>query len=51
MEPPPVTLEPPCAARRVVLNAGGTAWPVLQEQTRRLSAAVLRIVIFKYSHI
>lgn len=46
-----MTLEPPRAARRVVLNAGGTAWRFPQEQTCRLSAAVLRIVIFKYSHI
>lgn len=46
-----MVLKPPHAARRVVLNAGGTAWRVPQEQTCRLSAAVLRIVIFKYSHI
>lgn len=51
MESPPVTLEPPRAARRMVLNAGGTAWRVPQEWTCRRSAAVLRIVIFKYSHI
>lgn len=51
MESPPVTLEPPRAAWRVVLNAGGTACRVPQEQTCRRSAAVLRIVIFKYSHI
>lgn len=46
-----MALEPPRAARSVVLNAGGTAWRLPQEQTCRLSAAVLRIVIFKYSHI
>lgn len=46
-----MALEPPHAAQRVVLNAGGTAWRFPQEQTCRLSAAVLRIVIFIYSHI
>lgn len=46
-----MALEPPRAARRVVLNAGGTAWRFPQERTCRRSAAVLRIVIFKYSHI
>lgn len=51
MESPPMALEPPPAARRVVLNARGTAWRVPQEQTCRRCAAVLRIVIFKYSHI
>lgn len=46
-----MALEPPCAALRVALNAGETAWRLPQEQTCRRSAAVLRIVIFKYSHI
>lgn len=46
-----MVLEPPRAARCVVLNAAGTAWLFPEEQTCRLSAAVLRIVIFKYSHI
>ncbi len=51
MESPPMALKSPHAAQCVVLNAGGTAWRVPQEQTYRLSAAVQRIVIFKYSHI
>lgn len=46
-----MALEPPRAARLMVLNAGRTAWQFPKEKTCRLSAAVLRIVIFKYSHI
>ncbi|KAI4798494.1 hypothetical protein KUCAC02_022009, partial [Chaenocephalus aceratus] len=36
---PSAALEPPRAARRVELNAGGTAWRLPQDQTRRRAAA------------
>lgn len=51
MESPSVALEPPRAARRVAPNTGGTAWRLPQEQTCRLRAAVLRIVVFLNIHI
>lgn len=51
MESPPMALKTPRAAQCVLVNAGRTAWQLPKEQTCRLSAAVLRIVIFKYSHI
>lgn len=51
MESPSVALKPPRAARRVAPNTGGTAWRLPQEQTCRLHAAVLRIVVFLNIHI